>query len=277
MHLPSARQLPWSQTALQNRGDTRPHPGDRRDGRPALRPADDRDAATSAGRRALDAAPVAVTDRQIPVPEAPMGWASWNSLRRAASTTTSSRRRPTRSSSSGLAAAGYEYVNIDEGWWQGTRDSDGQHHHRRGRVARRHEGHRRLHPQQGPQGGHLHRRRQGRLRLLLPHRPPGGARHRQRGPLRAGHAAVLSSGASTSSRSTGAAATPRASTRRRPTRRSATPIATATADHRPPAGPVALQLGHRQPLELGAGHGPDVAHQHRHHLLRRQPVVRRTC
>ena len=26
---------------------------------------------------------------------------------------------------SGLKAAGYQYVNIDEGWWQGTRDYSG--------------------------------------------------------------------------------------------------------------------------------------------------------
>ena len=54
----------------------------------------------------------------------PMGWASWNSF---AGTITYSiiKAQADAFVSSGLKAAGYQYVNIDEGWWQGTRDSSG--------------------------------------------------------------------------------------------------------------------------------------------------------
>jgi Alpha galactosidase A len=54
----------------------------------------------------------------------PMGWASWNSF--AAQINSSVIKTQTDALvSSGMAAAGYQYVNIDEGWWQGTRDSAG--------------------------------------------------------------------------------------------------------------------------------------------------------
>ncbi len=54
----------------------------------------------------------------------PMGWASWNSF---AATITYNiiKGQADAMVSSGLKAAGYQYVNIDEGWWQGTRDSSG--------------------------------------------------------------------------------------------------------------------------------------------------------
>ncbi|MFF5189217.1 ricin-type beta-trefoil lectin domain protein [Streptomyces sp. NPDC000345] len=66
----------------------------------------------------------AATSRQIPVPTAPMGWASWNSF--AAKIDYSVIKQQTDAFvAAGLPAAGYQYVNIDEGWWQGTRDSDG--------------------------------------------------------------------------------------------------------------------------------------------------------
>ncbi|WP_149829521.1 ricin-type beta-trefoil lectin domain protein [Streptomyces tailanensis] len=72
----------------------------------------------------LDASPVAVTDRQIAVPEAPMGWASWNAF--AAKVDYSVIKRQVDAFvAAGLPEAGYEYINIDEGWWQGTRDSAG--------------------------------------------------------------------------------------------------------------------------------------------------------
>ena len=54
----------------------------------------------------------------------PMGWSSWNShfaninasvIRSAADAVVSS----------GMQTAGYQYVNTDEGWWTGTRDSSG--------------------------------------------------------------------------------------------------------------------------------------------------------
>ncbi|MES5817446.1 ricin-type beta-trefoil lectin domain protein [Streptomyces sp. RG80] len=66
----------------------------------------------------------AATSRQIPVPAAPMGWASWNSF--AAKIDYSVIKQQVDAFvASGLPAAGYQYINIDEGWWQGTRDSAG--------------------------------------------------------------------------------------------------------------------------------------------------------
>ncbi|MFB9240047.1 RICIN domain-containing protein [Plantactinospora siamensis] len=54
----------------------------------------------------------------------PMGWASWNSF--AAQINSSVIRAQTDALvSAGLKDAGYQYVNIDEGWWQGTRDAAG--------------------------------------------------------------------------------------------------------------------------------------------------------
>jgi len=53
-----------------------------------------------------------------------MGWASWNSF--AAKINLSViKAQADAMASSGLKAAGYQYVNIDEGWWQGTRDGSG--------------------------------------------------------------------------------------------------------------------------------------------------------
>ena len=54
----------------------------------------------------------------------PMGWASWNSFA-AKINYTVIKGQADAMVSSGLKAAGYQYVNIDEGWWQGTRDSAG--------------------------------------------------------------------------------------------------------------------------------------------------------
>jgi hypothetical protein len=68
--------------------------------------------------------PVAVTSRQIAVPAAPMGWASWNSFA-AKIDYNVIKQQVDAFVASGLPAAGYKYINIDEGWWQGTRDSAG--------------------------------------------------------------------------------------------------------------------------------------------------------
>ena len=60
----------------------------------------------------------------IPVPAPPMGWSSWNSF----SNTIDSQIAMDQAKamiSSGMAKAGYRYVNIDEGWWLGERDSSG--------------------------------------------------------------------------------------------------------------------------------------------------------
>ena len=59
-----------------------------------------------------------------PVPLPPMGWASWNSF----SNTVDAKivaQQAQALVSSGMAAAGYKYVLIDEGWWLGNRDKDG--------------------------------------------------------------------------------------------------------------------------------------------------------
>ncbi|WP_329277541.1 RICIN domain-containing protein [Streptomyces sp. NBC_01451] len=69
-------------------------------------------------------APVAASTRQIPVPTAPMGWASWNSFA-AVIDYSVIKGQVDAFVASGLPEAGYKYINIDEGWWQGTRDSAG--------------------------------------------------------------------------------------------------------------------------------------------------------
>ncbi|MFF3332377.1 ricin-type beta-trefoil lectin domain protein [Streptomyces sp. NPDC002888] len=66
----------------------------------------------------------AATSRQISVPTAPMGWASWNSFA-AKIDYNVIKKQVDAFVAAGLPAAGYKYINIDEGWWQGTRDSAG--------------------------------------------------------------------------------------------------------------------------------------------------------
>ncbi|WP_369220970.1 ricin-type beta-trefoil lectin domain protein [Streptomyces sp. R39] len=66
----------------------------------------------------------AATTRQIPVPAAPMGWASWNSFASKIDYDVV-KQQVDAFVAAGLPAAGYDYINIDEGWWQGTRDSAG--------------------------------------------------------------------------------------------------------------------------------------------------------
>ncbi len=64
-------------------------------------------------------APAAIT---VPLP--PMGWSSWNSF----SNTVDSQIIMDQAKamvSSGMSKLGYQYVNIDEGWWVGDRDADG--------------------------------------------------------------------------------------------------------------------------------------------------------
>ncbi len=61
---------------------------------------------------------------QIPVSRPPMGWSSWNSF----SNTVDSAiimQQAKALVESGAQKAGYEYVNIDEGWWLGERDHNG--------------------------------------------------------------------------------------------------------------------------------------------------------
>ena len=62
--------------------------------------------------------------KQIAIPLPPMGWSSWNSF----SNTVDSEivtEQARAMVSSGMKNAGYEYINIDEGWWQGQRDEQG--------------------------------------------------------------------------------------------------------------------------------------------------------
>ena len=62
--------------------------------------------------------------KQIPIPLPPMGWSSWNAF----SNTVDSGvviAQAKAMVSSGMAKAGYRYINIDEGWWLGARDADG--------------------------------------------------------------------------------------------------------------------------------------------------------
>ncbi|TPQ18309.1 ricin-type beta-trefoil lectin domain protein [Streptomyces sporangiiformans] len=68
--------------------------------------------------------PMAVTSNQIAVPPAPMGWASWNTFA-AKIDYNVIKAQVDAFVAAGLPEAGYKYINLDEGWWQGTRDSQG--------------------------------------------------------------------------------------------------------------------------------------------------------
>ena len=62
--------------------------------------------------------------RPIPVPPPPMGWSSWNSF----SNTVNAEivmAQARAMASNGMQKAGYQYINIDEGWWLGERHADG--------------------------------------------------------------------------------------------------------------------------------------------------------
>lgn len=60
----------------------------------------------------------------VPVPPPPMGWSSWNSFSNTVDAQVAMDQARAMVSSR-MQKAGYEYVNIDEGWWLGTRDSEG--------------------------------------------------------------------------------------------------------------------------------------------------------
>jgi hypothetical protein len=72
----------------------------------------------------VSADPAAVSTNQIGVTPPPMGWASWNSFASSIDYNTI-KAQADALVSSGMAAAGYNYVNLDDGWWQGARDADG--------------------------------------------------------------------------------------------------------------------------------------------------------
>jgi hypothetical protein len=75
---------------------------------------------SSAAAAAASPEPTAAT-----VATPPMGWASWNSFA-AQINYTVIKAQVDAVVSTGMKDAGYTYVNIDEGWWQGTRDSAGK-------------------------------------------------------------------------------------------------------------------------------------------------------
>ena len=61
---------------------------------------------------------------QVAVTPPPMGWSSWNSF----SNTVDSKVVMAQAKAmvaSGMKKAGYQYINIDEGWWLGARDANG--------------------------------------------------------------------------------------------------------------------------------------------------------
>ncbi len=69
-------------------------------------------------------APAATPNRQISVPLPPLGWGSWNSF----SNTIDAKiimQQAQAMVSSGMRAAGYRSILIDEGWWLGQRDAQG--------------------------------------------------------------------------------------------------------------------------------------------------------
>lgn len=54
----------------------------------------------------------------------PMGWSSWNSFSNTVDSSVIVQQTQALTSS-GMKKAGYTYINIDEGWWMGKRDQDG--------------------------------------------------------------------------------------------------------------------------------------------------------
>jgi hypothetical protein len=72
----------------------------------------------------LSAEPAAVSTSQIGVTPPPMGWASWNSFASSIDHNVI-KQQADALVSSGMADAGYKYVNLDDGWWQGDRDANG--------------------------------------------------------------------------------------------------------------------------------------------------------
>ncbi len=53
-----------------------------------------------------------------------MGWSSWNSFSNSIDSNIAMEQAKAMVSS-GMRQAGYQYINIDEGWWLGTRDANG--------------------------------------------------------------------------------------------------------------------------------------------------------
>jgi hypothetical protein len=62
--------------------------------------------------------------RQIAVPLPPMGWSSWNSFSNTVDSDVVAAQARAMIST-GMHKVGYQYINIDEGWWLGKRDELG--------------------------------------------------------------------------------------------------------------------------------------------------------
>lgn len=62
--------------------------------------------------------------RPMAVPLPPMGWSSWNSFSNTVNAQITMEQARAMAAN-GMQKAGYQYVNIDEGWWLGKRDADG--------------------------------------------------------------------------------------------------------------------------------------------------------
>jgi len=62
--------------------------------------------------------------RPAPIPLPPMGWSSWNSFSNSINSTITIAQAKAMVST-GMAKTGYRYINIDEGWWLGDRDAQG--------------------------------------------------------------------------------------------------------------------------------------------------------
>ncbi len=64
------------------------------------------------------------TKRAIAIPLPPMGWSSWNSFSNNIDSDIAMAQAKAMIST-GMHKAGYQYINIDEGWWLGKRDANG--------------------------------------------------------------------------------------------------------------------------------------------------------
>lgn len=68
--------------------------------------------------------PAAGAAKPIPVPPPPMGWSSWNSFSNTIDSNVAMQQAKALVAS-GMQKAGYQYINLDEGWWLGKRDQNG--------------------------------------------------------------------------------------------------------------------------------------------------------
>ena len=62
--------------------------------------------------------------RQMTIPLPPMGWSSWNSFSNTIDSQITQQQAKAMIST-GMSKVGYQYINIDEGWWLGQRHEDG--------------------------------------------------------------------------------------------------------------------------------------------------------